>query len=1705
MALSFEEIKKKAENTNTDGSLTFEQIKEKAGIAAADKTKDYVFEEFQNAADKRNQAIGKKIADSVSGNSLLEFPFAAISGLGNFAEGLNGITQQRPQPLSSVQYASSYIRENMSSPVKRALYDLTSSAANMAPTIAFNAATGGGGALLTGVSSGGNAKAQALRDGYSNEEALLYGAVNGALEGGLQYALGGIKSIGGNGLSKLASKTPVIKAIGKAAQSVIKNPVIKNALKVSGKYIANMGDEAFEEYLQSVLDPVVRNIVLKEDNEIDLLSEDALYSALLGAMSAGILNLPGAIGDVRSGSISTVSANNVVENIQQDQNAEEVSPADTGKSGSAFFDAGSNIDTIVRDVLGKNESRYVQADLSPEAKSARASVVRETGAALNVDADIVDIVAKVAENTGRNIQFVETLGGKDGKYDRNTGTLYIAADSKYPVKFLVKHELTHSLEGTKAYEELSDFVLTEFIRKDAESKGLSVDDFIETKIKQYAESGETLTQEGAMKELVADYCAARLFTNEKAIRQLSASKPGVARRLLNWIRSLKTKLLGTKMEKTLARAEKLYHDALMTPYRTGSGTQYSIESLPGGHQYVKADREVIHGENPDEWRKQVQNYINDSIRNGKDVVVYGADGDALTITGDTAGKARFRNEITLPDGSKRPMTDSEFAVKLRAESHIDELAQASTRGKYDVPDFKNHPFAKDGFNYRTAYFMDNDGSYYRLTLSVGKKGEVNTVYNVGKIKEAKLPLVAQRPTRTNTGPGSETSDFTVPQSTDTVNTSISNFNADDAQSAIGFLGEDTAEEMMRLVEKYRSKADNPVEIGKLTSMDADTTPPVSGGARDNGNGYTVPEESSTNGDSGSHFVENIGKSSIFDDTFKQMSLDDAGVSTYDSITNKSTLESANKQLNDGGYKAVIDWFSKPISQATPEDIATGVILLGRYQKIGDYEGMVNVARRLRKFGTSAGQTVQEFSILGRMTPEGMAYYAQKSLDEAFESMVKNRSQNWINKNADKFKLTEEDIRFVMERTQEASKLPEGRDKNILLGEVAARIQNKIPPEKGQNIRALARISMLLNPKTNVRNVLGNVSITPISWIDDLIGTAVDKAISSKTGQRTTGLFDPKSVKGLGKGVYESFDDFRRKINTRDIDADRFEIGQGGKSFNENHTGVASVLNPLSKALNALDRTTSFLLDAGDRGFFEMWFMNSLNNQMKLNDVKTPTPEMIEVARQDALTRTWQDTNGYTKFVSGVKKALNSVNVGGYGLGDVFVKFTKTPANLTKALVDYSPVGLTRAIASDGRKFYQAVSRGQATPKLQRTFVNSLSKGITGTMLMIIFAALADNGILKGKSDSDEDVAEFEKNVLGIQPYSVKIGDKYYSYEWMQPIGGSAAIVSDIVQQMNGQKPTQYFKGGTEAEDMANAILSAIQSGGQVLYDQSFMQSLANLFESDSMMQGLLDGILSEPSVFVPQVLSQTSQLFDDTARRSYVSGRPLETAENKILYKTPWRTNLEPVVDVLGREVAGKNNVWDAYFNPANTSMANTTAASEEMYRVYQATMDKNVIPPKAPISLSAKDKTLYQKTTGVIASNEVDRLLSNEQYKQLADEDKAELLKNIYSYANAVAKSAVSDYVLNEENEKIKQAEDSGVSVADYLILSLQKDADGNRYVTQKEMKAALDQTDFTNSQKALLWNLQNKSWKNNPYGSKTGTSSEETDIDRLWREAMS
>ena len=962
----------------------------------------------KDGADKVLSAAGLALTGGMS---------AANSGLEQYLEMLTG--SDKIVDKNWMEQAQANVRPELSGGLG-VMSDVLYSAGNMANSAVLGAANPVAGATLMGAQTAGNAYGDTIKEGYSKNEALLYAGINGALESGLQYVLGGIGALGKGGASKLLAKVPALQTLGKTIEASIKNPTVQAGLKSAGKYIASMGDEAFEEYLQSVVDPVVRNAVLDENNELNPLSEDALYSALVGAISGGLMNLPGAVTDFTGSKRADTSANgqwtngandDIMETVKggsldgrenaQQENApgghagvpgqiftvtdselektvpgmerradyrgvglavtealqrrgitpvalaytndsdgfhqaigrakqnnmhgafvtqHEVSEyandalflsedgntgvavtpdgdivsvfknpngkakkavhsilltalenggvkldnfdgalsdmywnhgfipvartsfdpefaptdwnyardgqpdiifwahngedaqtvarrigeygdlpdltklpvmsydeaaayrdnilkqrADSGNAGSAFFDADSkgstdNIDAIVRDVFGygkaETQGEVRKPDLSQEAKSSRAAKARETGSMFNINPNDIETAAILAEQTGRNIEFVETLGeGRNGKYDAETGTLYIAADSPNPVKTILKHELTHSLEGTQAYTELSKFVSDILVKE----TGMSLDEIIEAKIGIYGLSGETLDSNGALAELVADYVGDNLFTSEKAIRQLSAEKPSLARRILNWIRSMKTKLFGTNHEKLMAEAERMYHDALMEPFVKGSDSsyaKYSIQHDADGKRYVHVDtdQEIFNGKSVKEMRETARKYILDAFR-GKVLPV--GDGDKAFVNGRSA------SEYANP--ANRRMPDELKSAKMRASTELDNLLAVSDKIG-NVPDDGRHPEATGGWDvYRTNFEVGGEMFSGEVKIKVTDKGRL--FYDVTKIERT-----ARNRDQTRFNPAAasgSSSDTTIPQTHNGVNTSISENSAYD--------------------------------------------------------------------------------------------------------------------------------------------------------------------------------------------------------------------------------------------------------------------------------------------------------------------------------------------------------------------------------------------------------------------------------------------------------------------------------------------------------------------------------------------------------------------------------------------------------------------------------------------------------------------------------------------------------------------------------------------------------------------------------------------------------------------------------------------------------------------------------------------------------------------------------------------------------------
>ena len=311
---------------------------------------------------------------------------------------------------------------------------------------------------------------------------------------------------------------------------------------------------------------------------------------------------------------------------------------------------------------------------------------------------------------------------------------------------IFKHEFTHAIEDSKAFKKdftdwsLASGLYSEFIKKQGfidEEGNADKAAYADSIRELYRKNGQELDDNGLNRELMAKFVQeSDLFENEESINRLVNENRGFGQRILEWIRNTINKIKGVDptAENMLKEAERLYEKAVRETEKKGarnSGKQSSIETNEHG-KYVKESRELDIKESDLKNDKKIQAVLRKNLLKNGDIKVFADDGSEMTINGRTTWKLAYRNDITDKNGNHKKMNDSEFMEKLKAANHIDELAQISKQHKV-AADYKAHSFAKDGFEYRKAFYENKNGEIFQLTISVGKNGEVNTVYNIGKM------------------------------------------------------------------------------------------------------------------------------------------------------------------------------------------------------------------------------------------------------------------------------------------------------------------------------------------------------------------------------------------------------------------------------------------------------------------------------------------------------------------------------------------------------------------------------------------------------------------------------------------------------------------------------------------------------------------------------------------------------------------------------------------------------------------------------------------------------------------------------------------------------------------------------------------------------------------------------------------------------------
>lgn len=606
----------------------------------------------------------------------------------------------------------------------------------------------------------------------------------------------------------------------------------------------------------------------------------------------------------------------------------------------------------------------------------------------------------------------------------------------------------------------------------------------------------------------------------------------------------------------------------------------------------------------------------------------------------------------------------------------------------------------------------------------------------------------------------------------------------------------------------------------------------------------------------------------------------------------------------------------------------------------------------------------------------------------------------------------------------------GRD--TVMKEIYMKVAEQVPSTFRDKWNAWRYLAMLGNPRTHIRNFFGNALFQPVRYAKDRLAAAIEAGVSAASGGR---LQRTKSFAYNPSLYAAAWNDFN---NVADV--------LSGNKYDD----VQSVINDNRtifkfKPLEGLRKGNTNLLGAEDAIFKRITYADSLAGYLSANGVTaeqmksgTVDPALMSAARdyagQEALRATFNDKNAFSNRIVQIARPLGV-------FGEAVLPFKRTPANILMRGFEYSPAGLVKGI-------YDGVKKGKSGAEV----IDEIASGLTGSALMILGGFLAAAGVVTGGAGDDDKQAEFNE-LTGAQTYALNLpGGGSVTLDWLAP---EALPFFMGVQLVN----TAGEEGLTP-----DTIISSLSSISEPMLEMSMLQSLNDLIDnvsfaaSNEKLQGLVwSSLVSYFTQAIPTIGGQFERSSEDVRMSTYTDKNSLipsdaQYALGKASARIPgWDFQQIPFIDEWGRTEENAPlplRVFNNFLNPAYTSQMNVTPLDEEIQRIYDETGAKGVMPSRAPkyltvggerIDLTADQYVQYATERGQMSFEIGSDMVGNKVFSSLPDDEKAEVLDAVYTYADALAKASVSNYELPKW---VKAVSESGVNPS-AAILYHESDAD--------------------------------------------------------------
>jgi len=474
------------------------------------------------------------------------------------------------------------------------------------------------------------------------------------------------------------------------------------------------------------------------------------------------------------------------------------------------------------------------------------------------------------------------------------------------------------------------------------------------------------------------------------------------------------------------------------------------------------------------------------------------------------------------------------------------------------------------------------------------------------------------------------------------------------------------------------------------------------------------------------------------------------------------------------------------------------------------------------------------------------------------------------------------------------------------------------------------MGLLSGPKTHIVNTMSNAAVVFMQMYERKVASTISNILGNnggvQAGEAMTQWF----------GLTQSFKDGLRyaakaaKTGETGFGMNKIELPQTASitsdAFNlSSQTWAGRAVDGLGNIIRIPGRA----LAAQDEFFKTIGYRMELNAQalrqaagevhsglIPADGLKGRVAELLENPpenlRMSAVDQALYQT--FTNSPGKLAQSLQSLKAQFPAL-TVILPFVRTPANILKFTFERTPLApLMASVRAD-------LSAGGARQEL------ALARLSTGTALMMVAADMAMSGVVSGSGPKDTRERQALERT-GWQRNSIKVGDRWYAYNRLDPAGSLLGLAAEMVEILNNSEDED-----TE-ESVGEAAVAAVASISATVMSKTYLSGLADLFEAISDPKRYTES-------FVQRLVGSTvPAIVGEAARAADPYGREVFNMLDAIKRRVPGLSDDLPLRrDLWGRPVSHQSGLGWAYdvFSPIYTKPAKNEPIDEEMLRLGKA------------------------------------------------------------------------------------------------------------------------------------------------------------------------